>query len=231
MDGVTSRGLDPRTSLVRFGLPAIAAGVVIGGTLPGVVAGVLAASPTSLPWLFERLFAWLAYLTMSLSVVYGLLLSTKLLDAIAHRPVSFALHQDLAVAGLAMAALHAGLLSLDASMPFTLTDLLLPGASPYAPLAVGAGQVALYLTAIVTASFHVRRRIGQRAWRALHLVTFLSFAGATAHGIAAGTDSGQAWAQWIYLGSLAIVAFLVAYRLGLVLAARAGRRARLAPAA
>jgi len=228
MAGVTYRGMDPRTNLVRFGLPAVAAGIVLGGTLPGVVSGILAADPSSLPWLFERLFAWMAYLAMAASVAYGLLLSTKVLDAIAHRPVNFTLHQDLAAAALGMAGLHGVILGLDASMPFSISQMLVPGMAPYSPLAVGVGQVAFYVTLIVTASFYVRRFIGQRAWRVLHVTTFLAYAGATAHGIAAGTDSGQTWAQWIYLGSVTVVAFLFAYRIALTIADRLERRARAA---
>jgi predicted ferric reductase len=228
MAGVTYRGMDPRTNLIRFGMPAVAAGIVLGGTMPGVVSGILAADPASLPWLFERLFAWMAYLGMAFSVVYGLLLSTKVLDAIAHRPVNFTLHQDLAAAALGMAGLHGVLLGLDASMPFSLTQMVVPGAAPYAPLAVGVGQVAFYVTLIVTASFYVRRFIGQRAWRALHVATFLAFAGATAHGIAAGTDSSRPWAQWIYLASVTVVAFLFAYRIARSIADRLERRARQA---
>ena len=227
------RGLDQRTSLVRFGMPAIAAGIVLGATLPGVVSGVLtvlAANPSGLPWLFERLFAWLAYLAMTLSVVFGLLLSSKALDAIAHRPVNFTLHQELASAGLGLAAVHGALLGLDASMPFSVVQILVPGQAPYAPLAVGIGQLTLYLTAVVTARFYLRRRIGQRAWRALHYLTFLVFVGSSVHGIAAGTDSRQAWAQWIYLAAMTAVAFLLAYRIGISVAERAQRRARSAAA-
>jgi len=230
MAGVTYRGMHPSTSLIRFGMPAIAAGIVLGATLPGVVSSVVAADPASLPWLFERLFAWMAYIAMTLSVVFGLLLSTKVLDAIAHRPVSFTLHQDLAALGLGMAGLHGVILGLDASMPFSITAMVVPGAAPYAPLAVGVGQVAFYLMLIVTVSFYLRRFMGQRAWRTLHYVTFLAFAGAAAHGIAAGTDSGNAWAQWIYLGSMTVVAFLLAYRIALSVATRAERRSREAAA-
>jgi predicted ferric reductase len=227
MAGVRYRGFDERTELVRWGLPAVAFGIVMGGTLPGMIDGVISAwqvNPASLPWLFERLFAWLAYLAMAGSVIYGLLLSTRLLDAIAHRPVSFALHQDLAAIGVGLAGIHGMLLGLDTSVPFSLAQILVPGLAPHAPLAVAFGQVALYLAIIVVGSFYVRRHIGQRAWRTLHYLTFLAFLGATAHGIGAGTDSGASWAQWIYLGSATIVWFLLIYRIGASIAERASRR-------
>jgi sulfoxide reductase heme-binding subunit YedZ len=221
--GVTYRGFHPRTTLVRWAFPAIAVGIIAGGTIPAAVQGLAAAAdanPSSLPWLFERLFGFMAYGAVVLSVVYGLLLSTKILDAVAHRPVSFTLHQDLAAIGLGLAGIHGVLLGLDSAVPFTFAQILVPGQSPHAPFAVGVGQVALYLMTIVTLSFYARRRIGQRTWRTLHYVTFLAYAGSTFHGIAAGSDSGSAWAQGMYLASATVVVFLLTYRIGMSLAAR-----------
>lgn len=222
---MTFRGLHPRTQLARWGLVAVALGIVLGATVPRAVAAVaftIASHPADLPWYAERLTAFLAYLAIAGSVVYGLLLSTKLLDAIAHRPISFALHQDLAALGLGLAGIHGALLGLDHSVPFSIAEIAVPFAAPYRPAWVGVGQLAFYLTAAVVASFYVRRRIGQRAWRLLHYATFLAFAGAAAHGILAGTDTGTPWAWWLYVGSVAAVAFLFVYRVVLAVGVRAG---------
>ncbi len=230
MAGVTFRGMDERTSLARWGLAAVAVGIVAGATVPRAIdglVGVVAANPAGLPWLIERLFAFLAYGTMTASVVYGLLLSTKLLDAIAHRPISFTLHQDLAAIGVGLAAIHGVLLGLDRTVPFSIAQIAVPGLAPHAPLAVAFGQVGLYLALVVTLSFYARRRIGQRAWRTLHYVTFLAFVGVTVHGIGAGTDSAQGWAQALYIGSAAVVTFLLVYRIALSVA---GRRSAVASA-
>jgi sulfoxide reductase heme-binding subunit YedZ len=158
-----------------------------------------------------------------------LLLSTKILDAIAHRPITFNLHQDLASFGLGLAGIHGALLTLDKSVPFDLPRIAVPGLAPYAPIAVAAGQLAFYLMAAVIASFYVRRTIGQRAWRLLHYLTFLAFVGATAHGLGAGTDSGSAWAWWIYVGATVPVVFLLTYRVLVSLGALAARRATAGP--
>ena len=225
MAGMTYRGFDSRTSLTRWGLAAVAVGIVAGATVPGTASGIAAVvdgNRASLPWLFERLFAFLAYLAIAGSVVYGLLLSTKLLDHLAHRPVSFLLHKDLAAVGVGLAAIHGMLLGLDHTVPFSMRQILVPGAAPHATLAVAFGQVALYLALVVTGSFYVRRHIGHRAWRAIHYLTFLAFLGATVHGIAAGTDSGSAWAKAIYLSATAAVTFLLVYRIALSLGRRFG---------
>jgi len=218
MAGVTYRGFDGRTFLARWGLASIAIGIVIGGTLPrvaGELAAVVAANPGGLPWLFERLFAFLAYGALAGSVIYGLLLSTKILDAVAHRPISFSLHQDLAAIGIGLAGIHGVLLGLDHTVPFSFAQMLVPGLAPHAPVGVALGQVGLYLALAVTLSFYARRRIGQRAWRTLHYATFAVFVLVTLHGVAAGTDSNQGWAEGLYIGSAAIVTFLLTYRIGM----------------
>ena len=219
-------------------------GIVIGATFPDALRALGAAAalaPGRLAWYGARATGFLAYFAIAGSVIYGLLLSTKLLDAIAHRPVSFALHKDLALVGVALSALHGLMLLGDHTYAFTLVAIAIPFASPYAPVAVAVGQLAFYVVAIVTGSFYVRRRIGQRAWRLIHYLTFLGFAGVTAHGITSGSDTAASWATWSYLVPVAAVVFLSVYRLvtgvaerraeprpGLVPSARpdtAGRRA------
>ena len=226
---MTFRGLHPRVGLAGWGLLAVAVGIVLGGTAPSALhdlAAAWATNRTMLPWVFERLFAFLAYGALAGSVVYGLLLSTKLLDVIAHRPVTFSLHQDLASIGLGLAGIHGMLLALDRSVPFGLAQIAVPGLAPYAPLGVALGQVGFYLMAIVVGSFYLRRRIGQRAWRALHYLTFLAFAGSTAHGLMAGTDSTAPWAWWLYVGSSVAVTFLLGYRIAMSVADRVAPRRR-----
>jgi predicted ferric reductase len=220
------RRLDGLSTALRWGLAAIAAGIVLGATLPAALSGLGVAWDTNrqaLVWLFERVFGFMAYLTMTASVVYGLLLTTRLMDGIAHRPISYTLHQDLAAIGIGLAGVHGMLLGLDHSVPFTIAQVLVPGLAPHAPLAVAFGQVALYLAMIVLGSFYLRPHLPQRAWRVLHYVTFLSFVGATVHGIGSGSDSAATWAQWLYLGSAALVMFLLTYRIGMAVLARSGR--------
>jgi predicted ferric reductase len=197
---------------------ALAVVAISGGPAADAVARWAGAEHDRLPWYATRLLGFLSYAAIALSVVYGLLLSTHLLDAIAHRAVSFTLHQDLAAIGLGLGLVHAALLTLDRTVPFHMDELLIPFQGPYRPLWVGLGQLALYLTIVVVASFSVRRRIGQRRWRALHYLTFLVFAAVTAHGLMAGSDASAPWALWGYVGTGATVAFLTAYRIVVAMA-------------
>jgi len=231
--GPVYRGLSRPTQVVAWLTTSAILGIVIGATLPEalrLLGATAALAPGKLAWYGVRATGFLAYFAIAGSVVYGLLLSTKLLDAIAHRPVSFALHKDLALVGLTLSALHGLLLLGDHTYAFTLAAIAVPFASPYAPVAVAVGQLAFYVVAIVTGSFYVRRQIGQRAWRLIHYLTFLGFVGVTAHGIMSGSDTGAPWATWAYLVPLAAVVFFLAYRVVVSISARR-RWAQPAPVA
>jgi DMSO/TMAO reductase YedYZ heme-binding membrane subunit len=217
------RGLPLPVRILGWAALALVVGIVLGATAPTAlrrIGAVAALQPGILAWYSVRAIGFLAYGVLAASVLYGLLLSTKILDAIAHRPVSFALHKDLAIVALLFATLHGALLIADQSFPFTPRAILVPFASPYSPIWVGVGQLTFYLTAIVTASFYVRRQIGQRAWRLLHYLTFVAFIGASAHGIGSGSDSGSPWAFWIYVIPIAAAVFLLTYRIVVSLSSR-----------
>jgi predicted ferric reductase len=224
--GVVYRGVPQPVRIVGWAALAIVVGVMVGANAPTALrrlGAVAALQPGLLAWYSVRALGFLAYIVLAASVLYGLLLSTKILDAIAHRPVSFALHKDLAIVALILASLHGALLIFDASFSFTPRSILVPFESPYAPVTVGIGQLVFYASAVVTASFYVRRRISQKAWRLLHYVTFLAFIGASFHGIASGSDSGAAWAFWLYLTPVTAAIFLTTYRVVVGLSNRVNR--------
>jgi sulfoxide reductase heme-binding subunit YedZ len=224
--GAIYRGLPWPVRIAGWIAVAVAVGAVLGATGPTAmerIGAVAAIQPGLLAWYSVRALGFLAYFVLAASVLYGLLLSTKILDTIAHRPVSFALHKDLAIVAMILATMHGALLVFDQSFDFTPRSIIVPFASPYSPITVGIGQLTFYASFVVTASFYVRRHIGQRAWRILHYVTFLAFIGATFHGIASGSDSGSGWAFWVYLVPTTLSVFLLTYRIVVSIATRVDR--------
>ncbi len=179
-----------------------------------------------LPWYTSRAAGTTAYLLLSVTTVLGLLISTRLLDRWLSRADAFALHEHCSWLALGFTALHAGALLVDRTEPFSLLQVLVPFTASYRPLATGLGVLALYLTALITASFYLRARIGQRAWRRLHAATFGLYVLATVHGLLAGSSSDMAWMQWLYLASGAAVLFLTLCRLLLMAASHSQARPR-----
>ena len=91
-------------------------------------------------------------------------------------------------------------------------SLLVPGTSPYRPLAVAAGVVAAELLVALALTNRYRQRLSYRFWRRAHYLNFAVWALALVHGVTAGTDSDTAWAFLVYAAAVAAVAGLTAWR-------------------
>lgn len=163
-------------------------------------------------WLLARASGLAAYALLTGSVLAGLVLRSRPFGRAVKAATVTELHRTLALLGLFYLAVHGTMLVLDSTVPISPAALLVPGLSSYRPLAVSLGVVAAELMVLVYVSFRFRKRIGIKVWRALHWFTYLVFAAATAHGLAAGTDSAAPWARGLYLGAVGVVAFATAWR-------------------
>ena len=166
-------------------------------------------------WYAARAGGLIAYLLLSASVCLGLLMSGK---APLKRWPKFALedvHRFLGILAGVFVAIHGGALLLDSFMPFSLSQVLVPGTSSYRPLAVGLGVVAAELLAALAISNHYRRRIPHGLWRRLHMLNLAVWALALVHGLTAGTDATTTWALTLYVGSAWFVLTLFIYRVSL----------------
>ncbi len=107
--------------------------------------------------------------------------------------------------------LHVVVLLADRYLPFSVAQVLVPFMAPYRPVWVGVGVIGLYLTLLVTVTFYIRRWIGQKTFRAIHLSSFIAYGAVTLHGLFAGTDSALWTMQLIYAGTFLVIVFLTVY--------------------
>jgi sulfoxide reductase heme-binding subunit YedZ len=163
-------------------------------------------------WYIARAGGIVAFALLTASVVVGLLLSGK---PASKRWPKFAIedvHRFLGVLAGIFIAVHALGLLLDSYLPFSVADLVVPGSGPYRPVATAFGIVAAELLGALAITNHYRRRIPHALWRKAHRLNFAVWLLALVHGIAAGTDSGSAWAISLYSLSAAAVAGLTYIR-------------------
>jgi methionine sulfoxide reductase heme-binding subunit len=163
-------------------------------------------------WLLARASGLSAYALLTATVVAGLVLKSKPFGRALRAAAVTDVHRFLTFLALGMIGLHGVALVLDRTVHIPPAALFVPGASPYRTAAVALGVVACEVAALVALSFSLRRRIGFRAWRRLHWSTYVVFALATAHGLAAGTDSARPWVLDLYLGAVGAVAFAASWR-------------------
>jgi predicted ferric reductase len=163
-------------------------------------------------WILARSSGLVAYALLTASVLAGLVLKSRPFGTSLRPAAVTDLHRFLALLGLGAVAAHGLALVLDTTVQFSLPSLLVPGLAPYRPLWTALGVLAAEAMVVVYASFAARKWIGARAWRRLHWATYLVFALATVHGLAAGTDSGTTWALGLYGGATGAVLAAVGWR-------------------
>jgi len=173
-------------------------------------------------WYVSRITGLTAYSLLFASMCLGLAIGNPLLDGSVARWRSFDLHQLTSLLAIAVAAVHVLSLLGDHFIGFSIRQLLVPFASAYQPFWVGMGILAFYVSIVVTASFWLRKRIGNRTWKALHALSYGVFVLALAHGVFAGNDNAS-WAKLLYWGTGLILAMLTLWR---VAEGRAHRRLR-----
>ena len=163
-------------------------------------------------WYVSRAAGLTAYLVLFINMVLGLTVKTKMLDSLLARWRSFDLHQFTALLALGLLGLHVFSLLGDQYVGFDVPQLFIPFASSYRPLPIALGIIALYALVVVTATFYVRDRIGQKAWRSIHYASFVTFFVVLLHGFYSGTDSVDLWAKVMYFASGLVIAILTAWR-------------------
>jgi predicted ferric reductase len=198
--------------LLGAGAGICAALIILPAWLPGLSASLSGPEPKAY-WYLSRASALVAYGLLWLSMVCGLLMTSKLTRAWPGGPTIFDVHQHASLLGLAFALFHALILLGDRYIQAPLAQVLVPFAyKSYAPVWVGLGQIGLYALTLVGLSFYVKPWTGRRLWRTVHCLSFAVFLLALLHGIGSGSDSGSAWAQRLYWVSGASVLFLTIYR-------------------
>lgn len=194
-----------------FVLAALLSLTGLGDFLARLLNNLLALQTTQTTWYITRAAGWTAYLLLWLSTVWGLAVPSKILDGMLHRSFTFDFHEFISLLALGFTGLHIAVLLFDKYLPFSIAQVLFPFFSTYRPIWVGIGSIALYLSLLVTVTFYLRKRIGMRAFRQIHLLSLIAYFGAALHGLFAGTDSPLPAAQLVYAATLLTVVFLTTY--------------------
>lgn len=173
-------------------------------------------------WFISRSSGVVAYVLLTIGVLWGLVQSGALFRARVAPLLSLGLHSYLNWLALGLAALHGAILVKDNYIQIDFARVVTPFLAEYRPVPVGLGIIGFYLMLLLSLSFYARSHLGQRAFRLLHYTSFGVFIMVTLHGLLAGTDSGAL--GWLYALSLAAVVCLTVMR---VLSTR--RKRKLAP--
>jgi DMSO/TMAO reductase YedYZ heme-binding membrane subunit len=167
----------------------------------------------ALPWYVARSGGIVAWALVTVSVVVGLVQSTRVARGRANPAWLRGFHANAGGMALAFTGIHVVGLLLDTTVHFSVADVLLPFAAAWRPLAVAWGIVAMYLLLAVGITAWARRRLPRGAWLKVHRISALTYGLATAHLLTAGTDVANPVLAGTALVSMFVVAALVFTRL------------------
>lgn len=193
------------------------------------------ATDRSMTWQLIRSSGLTAYILYTVSMLWGLTLSSKVVKDWSPGTLSMLLHVSVSWLGTGFVAVHAVLLLFDKYVTYTVPEILLPFFGPYRPLAVGLGTITFWVMLLVALSFSVKKRLGHARWKWLHMTSYAGFFLVTAHALFAGTDAGKMGFRLMIGLAVLTVVILTGYRIGAGKSAkpahRPARRARSAPPA
>lgn len=176
-------------------------------------------------WFLNRGTGVILLVVLTLSLALGMLTAGKAAGGLVPRFVPQALHRNLSILALALVLAHIATAVLDTFVDIRWWQALSPVGATYEPLWLGLGTLSFDLMVLVALTTAVRARLGPTGWRRFHLLGYLCWPVAFAHGAGMGTDAGEPWARWIGFGCIAVVGVALTLRLTQGRRFRAGRAA------
>lgn len=166
-------------------------------------------------WYLSRASAVIGWALMTLSVVWGILLSTRVMRQIDNPAWLQDLHRYFGGAAIVMVAVHMVTLMLDGWLHLSLAEVLVPFTSHFEPLPLALGVTAFYLLVAVQGTSLLMRYLPRRFWKVVHYSSYASLILVSFHAAFSGTDVGTSWYRivsilLILLAMLAVLLRLVA---------------------
>ncbi|MCC3373919.1 ferric reductase-like transmembrane domain-containing protein [Cohnella sp. REN36] len=162
-------------------------------------------------WTTTRAAGLTAYLLLFVSTASGILTSMRFVRP-ERRAALLTLHQFTGWIGFLFGLLHGCVLLFDRYVGYQLYELAIPFAAHDHRFWNGIGTVACYLSFVLVLSSDLVKRIGRRAWRAIHFLAFPAYALALMHGFALGTDTRIPWVQGLYAATGLAILVLCGFR-------------------
>lgn len=174
----------------------------------------LASSPSAY-WYTTRGAGLVALLLLTASLVMGIVDLSRWQSERWPRFLVDGVHRTLSLLALAVVAIHVLTNVLDAFTQIGIRDAIVPFASSYRPIWVGAGALAFDLLLALVVTSVLRRQLGYRAWRAVHWASYACWPLALIHGLGAGTDASLGWMLAISAVCLVVVLAAIGWRIGI----------------
>jgi hypothetical protein len=164
-------------------------------------------------WYLTRGSGLVALVLLTASVVLGILEVKRWATERWPRFMTAALHKNVSLLAVVFLGVHIATTVVDGFAPIGWADAIVPFRSPYRPLWLGLGALAVDLLLALVVTSLLRARIGYRAWKAVHWAAYACWPVAVLHGMGTGTDTKLGLVLLLYFACLAAVVLAVWWRL------------------
>lgn len=166
-------------------------------------------------WFAARGLGMVLLLTLTGTLVLGIVTNRRWTAEGWPRFVTSELHKNLSLLALVLLGLHGASVLLDTYANLGLRDVLVPFATAYRPLWLGLGVLSgELLVALVVVSL-LRQHLGYGLWRLTHWAAYAAWPLALLHGLGTGSDTRFGWALLVYAGCGGAVLVATLVRLAL----------------
>lgn len=169
-----------------------------------------------LTWYVARSSGLVAWSLLAGATIWGLLVTSRVLERRPSRAWLIDLHRHLGWLTLVFTAVHMLAIYVDDFVSFTAIEMLVPLTSDFETNAVAWGVVALYLLVAVQVTSWLRGRMPAGLWRAVHWLSPPLLVVVSIHAVTVGTDVSNPY--------VAVPAIVIAAELVLLGAVRLGHR-------
>jgi sulfoxide reductase heme-binding subunit YedZ len=140
-------------------------------------------------WYLNRASGLVLLVALTFAVVLGQLSTRRSAGARVPRFMTMQLHRNVSLLASALIALHVVTAVGDGYVDIAVLDAVVPFRSPYRPVWLGLGTLALDLVLAVLVTTLLRHRLPRPVWRATHWVSYAAWPTAVLHGLGTGTDT------------------------------------------
>lgn len=164
-------------------------------------------------WYVTRASGMVAAVLLVLTLIWGLLITTKLIDRRGLPAWLTDLHRSLGGLSVVFIAVHMAALVFDNYLTFSWSDLFVPFASSWKAGPVAWGVGAFWGLVIVEGTSLAQRRMNRRLWRGLHFLSYPVALMTALHAAQAGTDAGNPVFRVVSIGLIGVLSALTIFRI------------------
>lgn len=164
-------------------------------------------------WYLSRSSGWVAFVLLALTVMWGIMGITKVIERKGLPRWMMDLHKYLALLSVVFTAIHLAGLVGDNFVHIGWREIMVPYAFDWKPGAVTFGIVAMYLIVAVQVTSWLRPHLPRKVWKATHLLSYPALWLVAMHGLRAGTDASNRAVRAAVMTVVGLTAVLTVLRI------------------